>query len=69
MTPRLALLLLPLALAACASKHPPLAQPSGAIRPLNMGRWTPSAADLAGVREPAPAHSAAAAAAADGGRE
>ena len=65
MTPRLALLLLSLALAACASKHPPLAQPSGAIRPLNVGRWAPLAADLAGVREPVPA----ALSAADGGRE
>jgi hypothetical protein len=46
MTRRL-VLLLPLALLACAGRrHPPLAEPSGPLRPLNPGRWTPTAADL-----------------------
>ncbi|MBP2300914.1 hypothetical protein [Azospirillum picis] len=40
----LALLLL-CALPACAG-HPPLAEASGPLRPLNPGHWTPSEADL-----------------------
>lgn len=46
-------LLVPIVLAGCAD-HPPLAEASGAIRPLNAGRWTPSADDLRGPRAPLP---------------
>jgi hypothetical protein len=54
MTRQLALLLL-LATAACAGgQPPPLAEPSGPLRPLNAGRWTPTAADLRGEHPPVP---------------
>ncbi|WP_109105436.1 type IV secretion system lipoprotein VirB7 [Azospirillum sp. TSO35-2] len=42
---RLTLGLTLLALTACAG-HPPLTEPSGPVRPLNAGRWTPTADDL-----------------------
>jgi hypothetical protein len=51
---RFALLLLPLAVSACAGSHPPLAQPSGDYRALNTGRWTPTNDDLRGPRTPLP---------------
>jgi hypothetical protein len=53
MIQRLAFLLLPLALAACAG-HPPLAEASGPLRSMNAGRWTPTADDLRGPRVPLP---------------
>jgi hypothetical protein len=51
---RLALLLIPLAVSACAGGHPKLAVPSGKYRPLNAGRWTPTRDDLRGPRAPLP---------------
>lgn len=49
---RAVLLLIPLAVSACAGKHPPLAEASGAYRPLNAGKWTPTRDDLRGPRLP-----------------
>ena len=49
---RAALLLIPLAVSACAGKHPPLAEASGKYRPLNVGKWTPTRDDLRGPRLP-----------------
>jgi hypothetical protein len=46
-------LLLPMSLAGCAD-HPPLAEATGAIRPLNAGRWAPTPDDLRGPRAPLP---------------
>ncbi|SCX35826.1 Outer membrane lipoprotein virB7 precursor [Agrobacterium rosae] len=46
-------LLLAIVLAGCAT-HPELAEASGALRPLNAGRWTPALGDLRGAREPLP---------------
>jgi hypothetical protein len=46
-------LFLPALVGGCAS-HPPLAEPKGAIRPLNAGHWTPTADDLRGPRAPLP---------------
>jgi hypothetical protein len=54
MNRRLALLLLPLAVSACAGGHPPLAEASGKYRALNAGRWTPTRDDLRGPRQPLP---------------
>jgi len=54
MTRRLALLLIPLAVSACAGGHPKLAEASGKYRPLNAGRWTPTRDDLRGPRAPLP---------------
>lgn len=46
-------LLLPALMGGCAH-HPPLAEPKGAIRPLNAGHWTPTSDDLRGPRAPLP---------------
>jgi len=51
---RLALLLIPLAVSACAGGHPKLAEVSGKYRPLNAGKWTPTRDDLRGPRAPLP---------------
>lgn len=51
---RLALLLLPVALTACAGAQPRLPEAKGPIRPLNVGRWQPEKADLRGLRAPLP---------------
>lgn len=51
---RLALLLIPLAVSACAGGHPKLAEASGRYRPLNAGKWTPTRDDLRGPRAPLP---------------
>jgi len=45
MMPRLTLTLLLLALPGCADDAPPT-DPSGPLRALNPGRWTPTADDL-----------------------
>ena len=52
-------LLLPIALVACAHRgKPPLPQAAGEYRPLNAGRWSPVRDDLRGPRAPlAPAAS------------
>ncbi|UZO95026.1 hypothetical protein RMHFA_05720 (plasmid) [Roseomonas mucosa] len=49
---RVVLLLLPLAVSACAGGHPPLAEASGSYRALNAGKWVPTRDDLRGPREP-----------------
>jgi len=51
---RLALLLIPLAVSACAGGHPKLAEASGKYRPLNAGKWAPTRDDLRGPRAPLP---------------
>lgn len=51
MKPLALLLLLPLALAACAPTHPPLMEASGPYRGLNKSHWTPGPDDLRGPRQ------------------
>jgi hypothetical protein len=45
-------LFLPVLLAGCAGH--PLAEATGSLRPLNAGRWAPTADDLRGPRAPLP---------------
>lgn len=49
----LVVLLLPIALVACANRgKPPLPRAVGEYRPLNAGRWSPVHDDLRGPRAP-----------------